>query len=181
MKLVTRIQNLNGWQRLYVVALIFFYIPLVFLVARNPFVPDPQISQITSQLPEFSKNLLKQNKISIRYESGFGQSGEPVPSSDFPNKIEWDKVQIAVDSVSFDATNSLGFFQDLVLDVYQQMPESDVSKAATEIYKTAESIREHDLMHERLWMLLRAAILAVGIYAFGYALGWIYKGFKKAV
>jgi hypothetical protein len=177
------LKRLNGWQRLYVVIILFFYTPLVFVVGRGLVIPAPSIQEIAAKLPAYSKRLSERQEIRLFYQSlvkgHFSGDAPPV------GKIDWDKVVIdgqehqVFETVGFGFEEKYGFWWDVQMDVLAKIPEADLNAVGREVYETVERAHSEAAKAEYIDLALMAFALAAVVYVFGYALGWIYRGFKK--
>jgi hypothetical protein len=59
------------------------------------------------------------------------------------------------------------------------IPEADLNAVGREVYETVERAHSEAARAEYIDLALMAFALAAVVYVFGYALGWIYRGFKK--
>lgn len=174
-------QKLNGWQRLYAVLVAFFYLPVVFLVAQDMVPPVPSIEEIVSRLPNGSKDLTKGNVISLSYtpEAKGHFSGNLATG-----KIDWEKVIVAdkeykiYETVEFLLSERYGFGWDFQMDVLEKIPDSKLNGLGSEIYQAIVSAHASAITVMYLQLAAKALIVALMVYLFGYAVGWVYVGFR---
>lgn len=157
------LNKLNGWQRLFVAFLVFAYIPFAVLIISDVYYNDwKNIDAFSGQMSKELSDSMDRNETILKYSK---------------DGIEWDLMvsenylMNIVGSQDDDWTYRIFVSKKLGADKLNQYSKEMNGLIRTHIFKFK--------LKERALLTLYFTLGAVGIYLFGWTLGWIYRGFRK--
>ena len=158
------LSRLNGWQRLFTGFMIFIYVPLALVTVFNAGHVKPL--EVKPLLELLSTELL----VSLRNEEAILKK---------PNDpIDWD---LATGKKYVRFPDVGGMDPNFQYDLYVSL-KVEPKKAIELANGFSEAVKDHILktiLIERSLIALYFLFGGLFVYAFGWTLGWIFKGFKK--
>lgn len=142
--------KLNGWQRLWVLLCILYFI-LVVGVTISTF-PNP--SDVANE-EIFEKQLSQKSRSMLAMPDAKGTI--------------WD------DQVGFDVKMPNGY----ILRFKKGQKENEVQNAAHEYYELLEHQANKNIFVHIMLALFWWAFPSTSFYILGWSIGWVYRGFKK--
>lgn len=163
MKLV--LSKLNGWQRIFVAFIIFIYLPISAIFMSD----KPYITGLTE------KQFLELMPTDILLEMKAGKAFY----MDKDNKKPWDEYVEPNKFVMLDYDFAYEWRYTLAID--KKVDPTKAVAMGEQLGKALYDDYSKKLLMARLKNVAMLIGFAVAIYAFGWTLGWIYKGFKKPI
>ncbi|OWS71465.1 hypothetical protein CBI30_06915 [Polynucleobacter aenigmaticus] len=163
MKLV--LSKLNGWQRIFVAFIIFIYLPISAIFMSD----KPYITGLTE------KQFLELMPTDILLEMKAGKAFY----MDKDNKKPWDEYVEPNKFVMIDYDFAYSWRYTLAID--KKVDPTKAVAMGEQLGKALYDDYSKKLLMARLKNVAMLIGFAVAIYAFGWTLGWIYKGFKKPI
>ena len=163
MNVLNKFSSLNGWQRIFVAFIVFIYLPISAIVMSDkPYIPPLTEKQFLELAPT---DLLLEMKAKKAFYL------------DKDNKKPWD---LFVDPEKFVMFNyDFGYQWRYTLAVDKNVDPTKALAMGDMLGKTLYDDYSTKLLIARAQNLAMLIGFAIAIYAFGWTLGWIYKGFKK--
>jgi hypothetical protein len=170
------LSKFNGWQRLFAVLFTFIYLPLVVLVAFDPYI-EPVDGQIITKIVN---NELKAQHLSTEFniiENKYYSS--PVEKKDYTYS---DLIEELGKRGEGEVHEFTGEGYDWKYHIY--ISRADIYKIKIEdikllIQSTIDFEYKKLLYMSYFKTLVYALIIATIFYIFGMSIGWIISGFKK--
>lgn len=158
-----KLSSLNGWQRIFVAFIIFIYIPISAIVVSD----KPHVMGLTEKefLALIPTDLLSEIKAGKAFYI------------DKDNKKPWDLYVETNKFVMIDYDIASSWRYSLAID-----KNVDPNKAITMGEQLGNALYDDyssKLLTARAKSLAILIGIAITIYAFGWTLGWIYRGFRK--
>jgi hypothetical protein len=152
----------NGWQRIYTVILLFFYIPICSLVITKTDTPDISLKELYKKVDSILLNAAIKDELNI-YEPNYCWSSSYKEEVKFPYKKY--KIEVASRCCRIDIDQRIG---EEKINTYLKIFDNNIQQIYSDL-----------IFNERMkWILINIASVLF-IYALGYSLGWIYRGFKR--
>lgn len=163
MALLDKLNRLNGWQRLYFAILIFIYLPIAGItVSERIYIPTLTDKQFLEKTPTDLLLLMKDKKAFLNNHA---------------NKPDWD---IFVDSNKFILLEyDFGYSWRYTVAIDNSIGEEKAKAMGTELGRALASDYNQKALIARAKILATFIAVALFIYLFGWALGWVYRGFRK--
>jgi hypothetical protein len=158
-----KLSSLNGWQRLFVAFLIFVYVP----IAAISVVDRTYLEELTD------KEFLKQVPTDLLMEM---KSGRAVFINQNDRK-PWDEYVGTYKFVMYEY--NLAYSWRFTLGIDANIDSTKATDMAERLGNALNADYKTKMLMARGKRVAFFLLVAVAIYAFGWTLGWIYRGFKK--
>ena len=164
--------NLNGWQRIYTVLVIFLYFPLLIAISVNVYV-EPTNSKV---IEEKLQNELTKRKINIEIEvlKDEEYSSSPTKLSTIQQLADKEKTH---DRIEIQGSN---YYWKYYLQINKEVVENTQQEISIILHKEIEEEFREKYIKEIIEIFGLGIAIAIFIYMFGYAIGWVVKGFKQS-
>ena len=171
-KIRSFLNNLNGWQRIYVSIVFFVLTPMAIYEAKNTI--HHRVSDVTfyKSMPPELKNYLAEKRI------------EFIPQKDAitqpPKSIDWSKAPTEVSSTTVVAWRIPYDGGDFMLKFPTDLDEKTMNETGDKVHKFLESDAA-----KRYWsyaiktIFFEYVMVALGILLAGYVFVWNFRGFVK--
>ena len=163
MNVLNKLSALNGWQRIFVAFIVFIYLPISAIVMSD----KPYITGLTE------KQFLELTPTDLLLEMKAGKAFY----MDRDNKKPWDEY---VEPNKFVMINyDLAYSWRYTLAIDKNVDPTKAIAMGEKLGDTLNADYKRKLLIARAQNVAMLIAFAVAIYAFGWTLGWIYKGFRK--
>jgi hypothetical protein len=160
MSALNKLSSLNGWQRLFVAFIVFAYLPLsIAIISAKSEVPAPSKDLLISILEKNKAPKLLNAELKIEWA-----------------KDDWETVP-PKGRKSFRLNYGYGWKFDI--SMLDSVPAKEASNFVDSVDNLLGSYYSKELWIVRATVASFLVGLAFFIYAFGWTLGWIYRGFRK--
>ena len=169
-------QNLNGWQRLFIVLTIAIQVPFTILIASEL----PTINPTAKILNEKLQPIVVAEKISQPLTIN-----DEVSLNSAVNKENDKLIEMYKESerrgmgklVTFSASNHFSMPYYVFLD--NRMSDAEQIKIGTLIQQLIDSEFSNSKLKNYVLTFAYSIFIALAIYVLGMAIGWVIKGFRK--
>lgn len=158
-----KLSSLNGWQRIFVAFLVFIYLPISAIVMSD----KPYVVGLTE------KQFLELTPTDLLLEMNAGKAFY----IDKENKKPWDEFVDPNKFVMIDYDFAYSWRYTLAID--KNVDPNKATAMGERLGKALHSDYSTKLLMARARNLAMLIGFAIAIYAFGWTLGWIYRGFRK--
>lgn len=158
-----KLSSLNGWQRIFVAFLVFIYLPISAIFMAD----KPYVTGLTDK--EFLELTPTDLLLEMKAKKAFYINEDTKKTWDI--FIESDKYLI----MNYDFAYSWRY--NLAID--KSIGEAKAIAMGEELGKALYENYSRKLLLIRVKNVALLIAFAVAIYAFGWTLGWIYRGFRK--
>lgn len=158
-----KLSSLNGWQRIFVAFIVFIYLPISAIVMSD----KPYITGLTE------KQFLELTPTDLLLEMKAGKAFY----MDRDNKKPWDEYVEPDKFVMIDYDFAYSWRYTLAID--KKVDPTKATAMGEQLGKALYDDYSKKLLMARLKNVAMLIGFAVAIYAFGWTLGWIYRGFRK--
>lgn len=164
--------SLNGWQRIYAVLFVFLYFPVLITIAVGVYV-DPTKSIV---IEENLKIELTKRKINIEIKV--------LKDADYSNTTT--KLSTAQELATKEKINEIieiqgsNYYWKYFLQINKEVEEKIQQEISSILYNEIENEFRKKYFQEIIKIVGLGMVIAFFIYAFGYAIGWVIKGFKHS-
>ena len=164
--------NLNGWQRIYAVLVVFFYLPLLIAITVNVYV-EPTSSKVIQEKLETELAKKKINiEIAVLSEEEF--SNKPTKLSQVLKLEEKEKTH---DRIEVQGSN---YYWKYFLEIKKETDDKLQLEVSKILFQKIEQEFREKFLFEIIEIFGIGITIVFFIYMFGYAIGWIVKGFKQS-
>lgn len=158
-----KLSLLNGWQRIFIAFLIFIYLPIMAIVISD----KPYIAGLTTT--EFLEKAPTDLLLEIQAKKAFYTSEDSKPSWDV--FVDPDKFIM----IDYNFANSWRY----TLAIDKSVGEEKAIVMGEKLGDALNADYKKKLLLARGKTFAIFISFAVALYAFGWTLGWVYRGFKK--
>ena len=164
--------SLNGWQRIYAVLFVFLYFPLLITFSVSVYVDPIKANVIEEKL----KIELAKKKINIEIKV--------LKDADYSNTTT--KLSTAQELAKKEKINELieiqgsNFYWKYYLQINKEVEEKIQQEISSILYNEIENEFRKKYINEAIKIVGFGMVIAFFIYVFGYAIGWVIKGFKHS-
>lgn len=174
-KVKALLNRLNGWQRIFVVYLLFIQIPLsvAIIAEQRPAAPDKEVllerleKSAVPKDPNFKTKLYSRWEMSKTIE-GFSETYEQAIT-----RMEKEKKIIRM------SLNQPTYYWEYTLIMHKDVPEALRKQTETFLNEELNRIYWPAALKEVAIASLQSLLLAVVLYVFGYSIGWVFRGFFR--
>ncbi len=169
------LNRLNGWQRLFSVYLLFLHIPFsIFAIAEI----DTEPADTDAVLAHIKAKQVAPESIARIQVHNYSYITRPIT---FNGKSARDLINSALSlNISEEIAVSSPFGEhNYALVVPKDMPQDKMTLVAKTTYEYVKDAYWKSYISELFSTLGISILIATILYCFGYALGWIIKGFLK--
>ena len=158
--------NTNGWQRLFLSCVLFIYLPIAwFMFPTNPWLSLPSNDEFLKLIPTEMLEAMAEEKIHIK----FGEK------TDFVDYLKTDESKF-----EFISVNSAEYSGRMVtLKISKEIKEDRRKKMVDDLEASLKKSHDSEIFYEQLLYVVYSFCGLIFIYAFGMAVGWVTRGFKK--
>lgn len=168
--------RLNGWQRLYVVFIFFFYIPFLFILGDiTPSRIDMALLENRLEESGLVKSNKKNEQAIVAYSSRdefYKSPGRAKPNKDYGEDLVEENLAIV-----YEVSGKVSDFSEYYVYLPTGMEDKQVLEALQ--FFDDQYVKEAEKAIAIGWIKFFAAALglALALYVFGAALGWVFRGF----
>lgn len=187
-----KLDKLNGWHRLWILLSIIYFV----LVAAYVILKFPKAENITHQ-SEFYKKLSEKSAGMIEpatLDDALALGGKIVQETDLqkaqreglPEGFVLDKPQSPIKKDIFDEIKPDIDFHPIIdmpnghsIEFKKKSSEGDMRLVSQEYWQVVERKAREKKLHLLLYAVLFWLGPCLGLYALGWSINWVYKGFKQ--
>lgn len=158
-----KLSSLNGWQRIFVAFIVFIYIPIAAIFMSD----KPYVIGLTE------KQFLELTPTDLLLEIKAGKAFY----MDKDNKKPWDEYVEPNKFVMMDYDFAYSWRYTLAID--KNVDPNKAIAMGEQLGKALYDDYSTKLLMARAKNLAMLIGFAIAIYAFGWTLGWIYRGFRE--
>lgn len=174
-KLKALLNRLNGWQRIFVVYLMFIHLPLslAIIAEQRPTAPDKEVllerlaKSAVPKDPTFKTKLYSRWEMSKTIE-GFSETYEQAITR---MEKEGQIVRIPL--------NQPTYYWEYTLIMHKDVPQTLRKQTETFLNEELSRIYWPAALKEVAIASMQSLLIAVVIYVFGYSIGWVFRGFFR--
>jgi len=160
MNVLNKLSSLNGWPRIFVACIVFAYLPLsIAIINAKSEVPAPSKDLVISILEKNKAPKLPNAELEIEWA-----------------KDDWENIP-PKGRKSFRLNYGYGWKFDI--SMLDSVPPTEAKSFVDSVDKLLGSYYSKELWIDSATIASFFIGLACFIYAFGWTLGWIYRGFRK--
>ena len=169
--------SLNGWQRIFVVLVIFVQIPITLAMISNIEGKITKIKSVDELNEKLQEHLAKNNHNLEKYleENNF-ENATPVNLDEYIKDKTIEKNNSIV-KIRFNSQNKKWSY---VLIANKSTTEDELVIDAKFIQQLIDGNSKQTFPYlEYLETIITSILISLVIYIFGFSIGWIVKGFKR--
>lgn len=160
---MVKLSSLNGWQRIFAAFIVFIYLPISAIFMSD----TPYVAGLTE------KQFLELTPTDLLLEMKAGKAFY----MDKNNKKPWDEFVEPEKFLMIDYDFAYSWRYTLAID--KKVDPTKAVAIGEQLGKALYDDYSNQLLIARAKNLAMLIAFAFAIYAFGWTLGWIYKGFKN--
>lgn len=169
------LNRLNGWQRIFVVYLLFIHFPLsVGIIAeQRPTAPDKEVLLERLEKSAVPKDPTFKTKLYSRWEMSNTIEG-------FSETYEQAIARMEKEGQIFRMPlNQPTYYWEYTLVMHRDVPESLRKQTETFLNEELNRMYWPAAIKEVAIASVQSLFIAVVMYLFGYSIGWVIKGFLR--
>jgi hypothetical protein len=174
-KLKALLNRLNGWQRIFVVYLLFIHLPLsVGIIAeQRPTAPDKEVLLERLEKSAVPKDPTFKTKLYSRWEmsktiEGFSETYEQAITR---MEKEGQIVRMSL--------NQPTYYWEYTLIMHKDVPQTLRKQTETFLNEELNRIYWPAALKEVALASMQSLLIAVVMYVLGYSIGWVFRGFSR--
>jgi hypothetical protein len=172
-KLKALLNRLNGWQRIFVVYLLFIHLPLsvAIIAEQRPTAPDKEVlleqleKSVVPKDPRFKTKLYSRGEMNNTIE-GLSETYEQVITR---MEKEGQIVSMSLNQPNYYWKYTLVMHKDVPMTLRKQT-ETFLNEELNRLYWPA-ALKEVSIAS------MLSLLIAVLLYVFGHSIGWVFRGF----
>lgn len=174
-KLKALLNRLNGWQRIFVVYLLFIHLPLsvAIIAEQRPTGPDKEVLLEQLEKSVVPKDPRFKTKLYSRWEMNNTIEGLSETYEQVITRMEKEGQIVSM------SLNQPNYYWQYKLVMHKDVPVTLRKQTETFLNEELNRLYWPAALKEVAIASMLSLLIAVVLYVFGYSIGWVFKGFFR--